>query len=312
MSDQPIVANNKEQEKLLNNPNNKDIKSSSSNSNSAQKPPVYDIILLLLIILLTIFFFPTDWKEEKVSIFHVFYNGWLTAVATGLGVLPFFFLSEPSAYLISITNAMAAGMMLSATFSLIQEGSNFEVVNNFGILSLIKRINLLEFHSIFRTFVGFCIGFVFIFIIEKILNYFEEDEKQEEGQEKQEVVTTSSGSSRARTILIILVMTLHSMSEGIGIGVSFGGNNGHKLGHFISFSLAFHNIPEGLTVGLVMLKKNYTIFRIILWAIFTSIPQPIFAVPSYLFIEKFAPLLPGGKLLFFFFFLIFLNLFSIT
>ena len=31
-----------------------------------------------------------------------------------------------------------------------------------------------------------------------------------------------------------------------------------------------------------------------MWAIFTSLPQPLFAVPAYLFIERFAPLLPGG------------------
>jgi zinc transporter ZupT len=32
----------------------------------------------------------------------------------------------------------------------------------------------------------------------------------------------------------------------------------------------------------------------VLWAIFTSLPQPIFAVPAFLFVEKFVPLLPGG------------------
>lgn len=85
-------------------------------------------ITMLVIVLVTIFACPrTIWlgTDTIVTVHHVFYSGWITAVATGLGVVPFFFLTEPSKIYTGISNAIAAGMMIAASFSLTQEALEY-------------------------------------------------------------------------------------------------------------------------------------------------------------------------------------------
>ena len=45
----------------------------------------------------------------------------MTAVSTGLGVLPFFVFQEPHKYYMGVSNAVAGGMMLAASYSLLTE-----------------------------------------------------------------------------------------------------------------------------------------------------------------------------------------------
>lgn len=107
-----------------------------------------------------------------------------------------------------------------------------------------KHIDIV-YHPFLRTIGGFVGGILFILLTKKILG-------NSEGLD----IFDIGDSNSQKIVLIVFVMTLHSLSEGIGIGVSFGGSSGMKLGQLISLSLAVHNIPEGLAVGLVLTSRK--------------------------------------------------------
>lgn len=209
---------------------------------------------------------------ESPTIRHVFYYGWLTAVSTGLGAIPLALAPNLSSYWVGISNAVAAGMMVMASYSLFYEGCYFDDPHDVS-----------DIHSMYRTAFGALVGLVFINITEKFLSAHEDLN-----------VGGLGGADARRALLIFFVMTLHSFAEGVGIGVSFGGVHGSELGVFISASLAVHNIPEGLAMAVTMMPRGTSLLTAMVWAVLSSIPQPLMAVPSYEFVHHFIPILPVG------------------
>ena len=100
------------------------------------------------------------------------------------------------------------------------------------------------------------------------------------------------GVDAARALMIVGVMTAHSMAEGVGIGVSFGSDE--AFGLLIAIAIAIHNIPEGLAISLVLVPRGVSVSRASAWSVFSSLPQPLLAVPAFLFVEEFSSLLPFG------------------
>ncbi len=194
------------------------------------------------------------------TVIIVFLAALVTAIATGLGALPLLMAKHMSARWLALANAAAAGLMLAACFSLIVEGFEF---------------------SVERTLAGVVAGLVFIVAAGRYLHRHDDVS-----------VADVKGADAKRILLIVGIMTLHSAAEGVGVGVAYGG--GRELGDFITAAIALHNVPEGLAISLVMVPRGATVLSAAGWSIFSSLPQPLLAVPAFLFVLVFEPWLPVG------------------
>lgn len=195
-----------------------------------------------------------------ISTWTVFFAALMTALATGLGALPFFFYRNIAKRWLGTFNAVAAGLMLGASHGLINEGSHLDV---------------------WRMLAGLLTGVVLIAWLNSRL---EADEGAHFHAFQQ--------AGGMKSLLIVGVMTVHSFAEGIGVGVAYGG--GDTLGNFISAAIAIHNIPEGLAISLVLVPRGVSPGKAGLWSIFSSLPQPLMAVPAFLLVTVFRPFLPFG------------------
>ena len=194
------------------------------------------------------------------TVLLVFTAALITALATGLGALPLALGAARNGRWLAIGNAVAAGLMLAACYSLIVEGFEFSPV---------------------RTLAGVVAGVAGIVLANRWL-------KRHNGHS----IANVEGADARRVLLIVGIMTAHSAAEGVGVGVAYGG--GRELGDFITIAIALHNVPEGLAIALIMVPRGATVTKAALWSIFSSLPQPLLAVPAFLFVLAFAPWLPVG------------------
>jgi len=100
------------------------------------------------------------------------------------------------------------------------------------------------------------------------------------------------GEDAVKALLIVAVMTVHSVAEGVGVGAAFGG--GETLGIVIAIAIAVHNVPEGLAISLVLVPRGTSVRAAAGWSIFSSLPQPLLAVPAFLFVDQFQGVLPAA------------------
>jgi len=202
-------------------------------------------------------------------IYWTFLTGVISCLATGLGAIPVHFVQNKSKIVRCFASAIAAGMMISASvFSLAQEGISLQ--DKYPIAPYVVIMGLLLGAAFFRW----------------------TEKKFHHNHTALHKHILERGITR-RGLMIFTAMFIHSIPEGIAIGVAFATGN-FQFGLVMAIAIAVHNIPEGIAISLPLKADGVSTKNCALASILTSVPQPIMAVPSALLAWIFEPLLPIG------------------
>lgn len=77
----------------------------------------------LLLLIITKYTLPDELRTSNPTVQHVWFYGWITALSTGAGAAPLILAHDMGKAMLAFGNAVAAGMMLSASYSLVAEGA---------------------------------------------------------------------------------------------------------------------------------------------------------------------------------------------
>ncbi|MFC4989197.1 ZIP family metal transporter [Saliphagus infecundisoli] len=204
----------------------------------------------------------------------VFVAGLVTALATGIGALPFLYFDTISDRRNVVLWGIASGVMVAAsTFGLLDEG--------------LAAGTPLELGA------GIVAGVVLVVVARRALSGADVGPR------------AYAEADRRKLALILGVLTVHSFPEGVAIGVSFAdlglegglpllGITVPLLALFMTVAISIHNVPEGTAIAIPLRSMGIADWRLVWWAIFSSLPQPVGAVLAFAFVRLARDLLAVG------------------
>ncbi len=182
-----------------------------------------------------------------------------TALATGVGAIPVWFLGRRAEALTPFLLGVAAGVM--------------GIASVFGLL-----VPAAEEGSVGEVLAGLLVGGVLLGVARRRL--------------RPEAAFMGRRGPGARTsALVFAVLFVHSLPEGLAVGTAYASERA-GLGLFVILAIAIQNVPEGTSVAIPMEAAGFGRMRQFWAAVGTSAPQPVGAVIAYLAVEQVSALLP--------------------
>jgi len=171
----------------------------------------------------------------------------------------------------------AAGVMIAASYwSLL--APSIEMAGEMGMIPWVPAA------------VGFVLGGVFLWSVDKILPHLHLGFPMEEAE--------GIKTGWRRTILLVLSITLHNIPEGLAVGVAFGalGANLSSVSLAGAIALAFgigiQNFPEGAAVSVPLHREGVSKLKSFYYGQLSGIVEPIAGVIGAAAVILIRPILP--------------------
>lgn len=146
------------------------------------------------------------------------------------------------------------------------------------------------FVKVMPAAVGFFLGALFIFGLDKILPHLHINFKE---SDKEGIKTPWH-----RTTLLTLAITLHNIPEGLAVGVLFGGVaagfDGASIGGAVALAMGIglQNFPEGIAVAMPLRRAGMSRKKSFMYGQASALVEPIAAVLGAWAVLTFQPILP--------------------
>ncbi|WP_396138952.1 ZIP family metal transporter [Flavobacterium sp.] len=144
------------------------------------------------------------------------------------------------------------------------------------------------FMKVIPAAVGFLLGAIFIFGLDKVLPHLHINFQETEGIK----------SPWQRTTLLVLAITLHNIPEGLAVGVLFGGvaagiPEASIAGAVtLAIGIGIQNFPEGIAVSMPLRRMGMSRWKSFMYGQSSAIVEPIFGVIGAVAVTFFTPILP--------------------
>ena len=228
------------------------------------------------------------WFIVQTPIMQALYAGLFTWVLTALGAALVFLFKSSNRKVLDASLGFTGGVMIAASFwSLLSPAIAYVEMQN--------EMKLTESPIWLAPAVGFFLGALFLYILDKIIPHLHIFSKREEAE--------GIETNWRKTILLVLAIALHNIPEGLAVGVAFGAlaspeltgmSEVFSIGSAIALAIGIgiQNFPEGFAVSMPLRRQGVSRWKSWQWGQLSAIVEPIFAVIGAAIVMQVLPILP--------------------